>query len=224
MIRPSKKLIIKAGFLFILFLIGFITSFYFFENLSAFFEPPAPKISGFKPPFKSEYENPFDENIFPLPETEDKIASDSTRMSRAAQELGCDSSSLCKTFCDQKQNFEKCDKFAKSASMRGGIKIIGPGDCDSENSCGKFCSNLNNFSVCKEFAQSINQDFVGPGECNSPDSCKDYCQKHKDICESFFTLSTGRQTREGTLIGFERFIKSVNNLASQFKWFIPRPQ
>ncbi len=102
---------------------------------------------------------------------------------RKAQEvLGCNSAQSCKSYCEQEQNRDKCNDFAKQVGLRGGEIRHGPGGCNSEETCKAFCSDPNNYQVCQGFSQGSGGKFRGPGGCDSEASCRAYCQQNPQEC------------------------------------------
>ncbi len=120
-----------------------------------------------------------------------------TALSSAQNELGCNSEKTCKEFCQQSENQEKCNNFAKKYTLRGGITInpqqaniiteakttLG---CTSPTTCADFCAQDNNKQKCSNFAKqtglSGGEVHQGPGGCTSESSCKEYCNQHPQEC------------------------------------------
>ncbi len=116
-------------------------------------------------------------------------------LEKAKSALGCDSYQACMDFCTQIANHQKCEDFAKSVGLKGGVENKGPGGCSSNDSCKSYCSNPDNFKECSEYASKLGKKFKGPGGCNNTDTCRTYCQEHADICRQFSnTQNSNNQT------------------------------
>lgn len=105
-------------------------------------------------------------------------------LAKAKQVLGCNSYEECKNFCSNEANKQKCDEFAKSVHLRGGVEKKGPGGCSSEETCRTYCSDPNNFNECSQYGQQSSGGFRGPGGCDSEVSCKAFCQQHPEACKT----------------------------------------
>lgn len=118
----------------------------------------------------------------------------------------CDNPASCKAFCDQKENFDKCSEFAKTAKVVGGY-IDNPGNdniiskaknvlgCSSPSDCASFCTKPENQQKCTSFAGNVGlaggERKVGPGGCTSSETCSSFCQdpQNKDKCAGFIVTS-----------------------------------
>lgn len=122
-------------------------------------------------------------------------------LEKAKQMLGCSSETLCKAFCQDEANKDKCSTFAKTVGLHGGERKVGPGGCESESSCKEFCTA--HPDVCKQYldeahkkremmasGSGIIKAGSGPGGCNSMESCTKYCGEHQDECKSFIKTNT----------------------------------
>lgn len=103
-------------------------------------------------------------------------------LQKAQAVLECSSFQSCKSLCEQEQNREKCDNFAKQVGLRGGEHTVGPGGCTNKETCKAFCSDPNNFQICQGFSEGSGVRFIGPGGCNSEASCRTYCQENSQEC------------------------------------------
>jgi len=117
-------------------------------------------------------------------------------------ELGCNSTESCESYCANPDNFEQCDAFAKRNEIPGGYtdqpdkpeylqiaqNVLG---CNSIETCSTFCDNPANASVCTNFANQVGllggTETGGPGGCNTPDTCSAYCSDPANYseCSSF---------------------------------------
>lgn len=83
-------------------------------------------------------------------------------------ELGnCESKEACKTYCDKKDNFERCINFAEKNGLMSKIEATharkaakalnaeerGPGGCKSEKECKAYCEDMNHINECLAFAE-----------------------------------------------------------------------
>lgn len=121
---------------------------------------------------------------------------------RTRSELGCDSESSCRAYCEVETNFEKCSNFAKRQGLSGGHtedpknaqilnkakEILG---CTSYESCMTYCSSQENYTKCSEFAREAGlrggEHQAGPGGCTSEETCQKFCsdpQNYK-ICSQY---------------------------------------
>lgn len=108
----------------------------------------------------------------------------------AQNELGCNSTDSCSTFCTDPANHESCDAFAKRNEIPGGYtdtpdkpeylaiaqNTLG---CDSAESCSTFCDDSANAQACTDFANQVGLEGgttnEGPGGCQTPQTCSAYC-------------------------------------------------
>lgn len=129
-------------------------------------------------------------------------------LTQAKTALGCDSETGCLDFCSKQENFDKCDKFAKSEKLVGGYvdsadkpvyldkakQVLG---CDSASSCSTLCSDSANSQKCSDFASQVGllggEVKQGPGGCSSDGTCKSFCSdpKNFDSCKSFTPADAG---------------------------------
>ncbi len=114
-------------------------------------------------------------------------------ISKAKDDLGCNSIGSCTQFCSQEANRPKCEQFANETGLRGGNTTEGPGGCTSNDNCQAFCADPNNFNKCSDFSQKVGTGgFTGPGGCASPETCRTYCEQNADNCRSIAPFSSGR--------------------------------
>ena len=106
-------------------------------------------------------------------------------LTKAKEILGCKSITECKSFCSQEQNQAKCTEFAKTAGLRGGEKIEGPGGCSSAASCSTYCSNKEHYTECSKYIKNSTGGLKGPGGCTTEATCREYCTAHPDECANF---------------------------------------
>lgn len=123
-------------------------------------------------------------------------------LAAAQSELGCNSITSCKSFCENEANFEKCTEFAKKHDLGGG-QILSPKNqeilakaksilgCDSPSACKALCEKPENHQKCGEFAKQAGlqggEEFRGPGGCSTPETCETYCSEpgHRQECAQF---------------------------------------
>lgn len=135
-------------------------------------------------------------------------------LSEAGRRLGCDSYESCLNFCEIPANYDKCNSFAKSQGIVGGV-IDDPGSreiitkakealgCDSADSCQAFCLQQDNVSRCKSFAEEVGmrggEHRVGPGGCQSEGTCRTFCSdpNNFEVCNGFTQVSGGTFTGPG---------------------------
>ncbi len=123
-------------------------------------------------------------------------------LKQAISELGCDSESSCRNYCQQEANIEKCSEFAKRHKLRGGTvedvdkvdilekakEILG---CDSKETCVSFCKEEVNRQKCSDFAKATGlrggEKQIGPGGCTSEETCRVFCSTPDNfkICQSY---------------------------------------
>ncbi len=103
-------------------------------------------------------------------------------LTKAQEILGCASVNECKGVCEKEENKDKCDEFAKTVGLKGGVEKKGPGGCTTKETCSTYCSDPNNFEECAKFGSPNNGGFKGPGGCNSEESCKSFCETNSQKC------------------------------------------
>lgn len=130
-------------------------------------------------------------------------------LNEAKRRLGCDSMESCMNFCEIPANYDKCNSFAKTQGIPGGV-VDDPGGreiitkakevlgCDSASSCQSFCSQQENIDKCKTFAQDTGlkggEQRVGPGGCMSEGTCKSFCSDpaNYQACSGFTAVAGGK--------------------------------
>jgi hypothetical protein len=123
-------------------------------------------------------------------------------LEKAKSVLGCVTEGGCKEFCEDPENRDKCDQFAKQNGLKGGHvedpakeqiiqkakEVLG---CESEPSCKEICSKEENRQKCTDFAKQAGlkggEHKTGPGGCTSEETCKAYCSdpNHFKECSEF---------------------------------------
>ncbi|MBI2040366.1 hypothetical protein HYT18_04805 [Candidatus Microgenomates bacterium] len=140
---------------------------------------------------------------------EDPTVTDKDRILQQAKSiLGCDSYDACQNYCEVPANYDRCDSFAKSQGIAGGVvndpsqsgildqarSVLG---CTSADLCKSFCEQEANRTRCAEFANTVGlhggEQRVGPGGCNSEATCRTFCSDpaNYQICSGFATSSGG---------------------------------
>lgn len=130
-------------------------------------------------------------------------------------ELGdCKDKADCKSFCDNKENIEKCVSFAKEHNLISPEEAEkaerfakigqGPGGCEGR-ACETYCENLSHSDECLSFAkkhrfiddneiqrfEKINKVLKSggqtPGGCSGKKECETYCSdsSHTEECLAF---------------------------------------
>ena len=148
---------------------------------------------------------------------EDKVKTDIRNndfWEKTRLELGCDSESSCRAVCEQPQNFDKCNAFAKKQGLSGGHTedpanaqilekaktVLG---CTSYESCTSYCSQDANREKCSQFAQQVGlrggERNVGPGGCTSEETCGQFCSdpNNYQICSQYTNSSDGQFSGPG---------------------------
>jgi len=140
-----------------------------------------------------------EKGFYKAPEAENKKA---IILDAAREELGCATHRLCNTFCEQKENIEKCNSFAQRHKLYGGYQAnIEQGKvlekardalgCNSQENCKTYCEQDVNKEACTNFARIIGIrggiETKGPGSCTSEITCKTYCSNPNnfDECAKF---------------------------------------
>lgn len=137
---------------------------------------------------------------FHLKGGQQNTASSSATLEKAKTILGCTSLDSCKTFCQLPENQQKCSVFAKSAGIKGGTTILGPGGCNSEEACKTYCLDPRNAHICSQFAPhtASSSGEKKPSESSHPSvspfppltiiptrmSQEEYCKMYPTHCQS----------------------------------------
>ena len=122
--------------------------------------------------------------------------------------LGCEGQDSCQSHCAKRDNFDRCDKFAKDLGLTSGGYMVDPGDagirkradeflgCKLDKECKNFCDIAENKEKCSDFAREVGLGGgirqVGPGGCTSQETCQTFCQdpQNKDKCAGFIKTSS----------------------------------
>lgn len=126
-----------------------------------------------------------------------------TILTKAKEELGCNSRDDCHNFCEQESNREVCHAFAQRYHLRGEIKnkLIENAKqelgCNSHEECKNLCELPQNRTACVAFANKLNivnnhrEELVAEAKeklgCTSFEDCKTFCQDktNRDKCHNF---------------------------------------
>lgn len=136
-------------------------------------------------------------------------------ISYPVSELGnCGSEAECRSYCDKKENGEKCFSFAEKNGLMSAEEVQrakkfasvgnGPGGCTTKDSCEAYCNDIKNIDVCVSFAEKnglMSEKELGearkvreaikrgvkPPACGNKKECDTYCEQsdHMEECIAF---------------------------------------
>ena len=144
-------------------------------------------------------------------EVKSQQSSDSNLLSYAQSELGCNSESSCRAFCEQPANRKHCMAFAQKYGLGGPphdkAQLLQAAQtelgCTSMETCRTICEQQK--KKCMEFARKHgfsggeqggpggSPASGGPGGCNSEESCRRYCQEHPNECAGYSPTGGGTE-------------------------------
>lgn len=137
---------------------------------------------------------------------------------KSTKDLPCSDAASCKKFCDQKQNFDTCNDFARANKLVGGfidnpanVNVINKAKdvlgCSTPLECASICDKAENQSKCTGFAGNVGlaggQIQVGPGGCKSGQTCQEFCKigENAKECASFGYKDIGTRKEPQLPIG-----------------------
>lgn len=104
---------------------------------------------------------------------------------KAKEELGCTSELGCRSYCELKENRDRCVQFAKKQGF--GEKSL---PCNSDETCRKYCQE--NPSECPGYnkqeqksEESRGGAYTGPSGCRNEEECRKWCLDNPDKCPGY---------------------------------------